>query len=275
MTKGKNAGIEFVVNSNVHIEVLSPQNVIRQTVDKHNKATKRLVGGLLRFIRGEFNTTNKRTNENTIVYADEAKGYIPCYIGFGTGGVKLTSPTEESPAIPDYDPVNRRLPPLTNAWKSEDNKVQYSDTKLNLEITQPTRCAIGVMKVEDDEEFNSYVGDIQQVVFGTDIEPGYYSNIYGITTDVFLTEIGLFAGKDPNDEDLLARVLFKDNDTVLYVRPQDTILVRWTISIIALNELSVADNDIVGNGINIPVGSVIDDTVDYNGTISKEEDANE
>lgn len=276
MTKGKNSGVEFVVDSNVHIEVLSPQNVIRQTVDKHNKATKRLVSGLLRFLRGEFTTTNRRTDETKLIYANAAKTYIPCYIGFGTAGVRLSAGTEETPAMPDYDPVNRRIPPLTDSWKSEENKVQYTDTKLNLEIKEFTRCPIGVMASENTDDFNSYAGDIQQIIFAADVEPGYYSTLYGgVTTDIFITEIGLFAGKDPNDEDLLARVIFKDDDNVLYVRPQDTIIVRWTISIIALNELSATDEIISGSGINIPVGSVIDDTVDYNGTINEEDDTDE
>lgn len=272
MTKGKNAGLEFAVDSNVHIEVISPQNVIRQTVDKHNKATQRLVSGLLRFIRGEFNTTYRRTDETELIYTKQAKNYIPCYIGFGTAGIRLAEPTPENPALPDYDPVNRRNPPLTPEWTSDENRVQYTDTSLALEITTRTRCPIGVLGSEEIDDFNSQVGDIQQIIFAADVGPGYYSDMYGPITDIFITEVGLFASSNTSDENLLARVIFKDDKTVLYVRPQDTIVVRWTVSIIALNEISATDDDISGNDIEIAAGTVIDDTVDYNGTIDDEED---
>lgn len=269
MTKGKNAGLEFAVDSNVHIEIISPQNVIRQTIDKHNKATKRLVSGILRFIRGEFNTTYRRTDEAQIIYAKQAKSYIPCYIGFGTAGVRLTQPVDDTPILPDYDPVNRRIPPLTEEWVSDTNKVQYTDTALQLEITTRTRSPIGVLGSEEIDDFNSQVGDIQQIIFAADIGPGYYSDMYGPVTDIFLTEVGLFASGDVTEENLLARVIFKDDNTVLYVRPQDTIVVRWTVSIIALNEISATDEDISGTDINIDVGTVIDDTADYTGTIDE------
>ena len=89
----KNNALEFAVDSNVHIEVISPQNVILQTLDTHNKATKQLVSGIMRFLRGEFTITGRRTDENSLVYKDQARHYIPCYVGAGTAGIELETVT--------------------------------------------------------------------------------------------------------------------------------------------------------------------------------------
>ncbi len=274
----KNNALEFAVDSNVHIEVISPQNVILQTLDTHNKATKQLVSGIMRFLRGEFTITGRRTDENSLVYKDQARHYIPCYVGAGTAGIELetvTLETGETVTLPKYDPTNRRNPPLTDEWKAEDNKVNYSATKMNLEITSKSRYPISVQVAEENDEYNTMAGDVQQIVFATDIGPGYYSTIYdGVTTDVFLTEIGLYPGNDITKDNLLAEVILKTADDVLYVRPQDTIVIRWTISIIALNDYSSVDEPTTittpDGDIVLESGTIIDDKIPFAGTIQPE-----
>ena len=66
MKNCKRAGIEFGLESNVQIEIIGPDKNIRQSVDVHNKATDRLVSGILKFIKGNFNPTYRRTNVNQI-----------------------------------------------------------------------------------------------------------------------------------------------------------------------------------------------------------------
>lgn len=286
MSRKIKPSMEFVVDTNVHVEVLSPQNVIRQTIDKHNKATKQLVSGLLRFIRGEFNTTYRRANENSVVYSEHAKNYIPCFIGVGTGGIKLVEKELDDGTIievPDYDPTNRRNPPLTPIylngetidWDSVDNKVNYLDTQLYKEVTDKSRYPIGVLQEEEQDEYNTSAGDIQQIIFAADVSPSYYNNIYGgELTDIFITEMGLFASSDPTKEDLLARVVFNSKDTILYVRPQDTIVIKWTISIVALNDFGAVDEETTitteDEDQTLEPGTLIDAEIPYSGTIINE-----
>lgn len=289
MNQCKRPGVEFVVDSNVHIEVMSPQNVITQTVERHNKATKQLVEGLLRFIRGEFNTSYKRTKEKDVVYKSEAKKYIPCYIGVGTGGIRINPTTH----LPDYDTETRRTPPMETLvgsniswWDQDDNFVRFTDKKLYLEETETSRYEIGVLGEDESSDSLSQVGDIEQIILATDIAPGTFNHIYTeadtTTADIFITEIGLFASSVPGTEDLLARTILKNHyneqgevsDTqILYVRPQDTIIIRWTISIIALDDSSFVDDDTdvtIDNGItaDVPAGTAINNTIPYSGPIT-------
>ena len=250
MGKLQRGGLEFGVDSNVHIQVVGPQNVITKTIDVHNKATRQLVSGILRFIQGEFTPSNKR--DSSIIYASQAKKYIPCFIGAGTGGVILTDA-----GIPDYNDPDRYLPKLTPEWMSDDNIVQYTDTKLAKEIDSVSRYDIGVIIENENNEYNSFAGDIQQIVYKTTIKPNYYNDMYNVTADIFITELGLFASNVPNDDSLLARVIFKTPETALYIRPQDTLIIEWVISIIALNDCSQNDeteeqvDDVIANNVTV------------------------
>ena len=73
-------GIEFGLDSNVHIEVVGPNKDIRQTIDVHNKATKRLVSGIMHFIRGEMHPSTRREDVLQISNTFKSQDFIPCYI---------------------------------------------------------------------------------------------------------------------------------------------------------------------------------------------------
>ena len=296
MNQYKEPGIEFVVNSNVHIEIVSPQNVVLQTVDKHNKATRRLVEGILRFVRGEFNTTYRRTDLSEIVYLDQAKNYIPCYINIGTGGIRLNSG-----GFPDVDPDSPRTPPMEEsllgeqipAWDSDENYVKFTDTQLCLEQLVVSREEIKAIAQDETSTNIPQVGDIEQIILSTEVPPGKFNQIYnGETRDIFITELGLYASGVPGEKDLLARVILKnqyaiDPNTeevkptgktqILYVRPQDTILLKWTISIVALDDTSMVDEQTTittDAGIfDVSQGSLINDVIPYNGVIEYVDDS--
>ena len=296
MNQYKEPGIEFVVNSNVHIEIVSPQNVVRQTVDKHNKATRRLVEGILRFVRGEFNTTYRRTDLSEIVYLDQAKNYIPCYINIGTGGIRLNSE-----GFPDVDPDSPRTPPMEESllgeqiptWDSDENYVKFTDTQLCLEQLVVSREEIKAIAQDETSTNLPQVGDIEQIILSTEVPPGKFNQIYnGETGDIFITELGLYASGVPGEKDLLARVILKnqyaiDPNTgevkptgktqILYVRPQDTILLKWTISIVALDDTSMVDEQTTittDAGIfDVSQGSLINDVIPYNGVIEYVDDS--
>lgn len=277
MGKSKNCGLEFVMDCNVHIEVTDAQKVIRQQVDVHNKATKKLIDGLLKFIRGEFNQTFRRYKDVDIAYPGEARKYIPCYINIGTGGIRLieTKPFESSGDntkywVPDVDPANPRKPPLNSYWNEASNYVRFTDVKLELEETKVSRYEIGVVGFDETSDAIPAIGDMEQIIFNTEVPPGWYNSIYisnEYPIDIFVTELGLFASNVPGTNDLLARVILKD-DSVLYVRPQDTIIIKWTISIISLNDSSYIDEDINTADISLKSGTAVNDKIPYSGTIT-------
>lgn len=285
MQKG-NCGLEFVLNSNVHIEVVSPQKVITQQVDIHNKATKKLVDGILKFIRGEFNQTYRRPKDVEISYPGEAKKYIPCYINIGTGGIRLRTETIDNVQyrVPDVDAAKPRVAPVEADWNSSDNYVRFTDLELALEAKMPattndttenivfdkSRYEIGVIGFDETSDSIPAIGDMEQIIFETDIVPGYYNSMYTSSAhplDVFITEIGLFANSQPGTKDLLARVILKE-DSILYVRPQDYILIKWTISLISLNDNSYTDEDINTTNLSLKGGSAVNDKIPYSGTIT-------
>lgn len=277
------AGIEFGLDSNVQIEIIGTNKDIRQSILVHNKATKRLVSGIMHFIRGEMHPSTRRPNVAQIPNTFNSKDFIPCYINIGTGGIRLVGNDREG-YLPDYDPINRRFAPLEPDWDVETNYVRFNDVKLAKEQTRVSRVAIGHIELETDViEVNS-TGDIMQTVFSTTISPGEFNKIYSTkATDIFITEIGLFTSPTPGTEDLLARVIFKNNGEdpnntgapILYVRPQDTIIINWIISIISLNDYNKVDEDSTYTNTEseqetVPAGTLIDDSIPYTGTIEPE-----
>lgn len=268
-------GLEFAIHSNVCVQVIGPNNDIRQEVNIHNKATQQLVRGIMRFIKGELTASNKRPNENEIVYKQDAKKYVPCYINIGTGGIRLKQTS--AGVEPDYGP-DRHTAPVEDWWQADTNYVHFTDIKLEKEQTAVARYPIGVLQLDTDIISVSYQGgDIEQIVLATDVAPGTFKTIYGGIHDIYITELGLFPTSMSGETDLLARVILKNTNNILYVRPQDTIIINWIISIISLNDYSEVDEDSPMTVIDsdhestidqtIPAGTVIDDNIPYDGTI--------
>lgn len=234
MNEHKNANAGFTIESNVHIEIKDTYNNSVRVVDKHNRATQKMVNGILQFLKGNFNTSYRQKNPEMIINSSNAKNFIPCYVGAGTYGIRVGED-----GLPDYDSDNRRNPPI-DSYLSEDY-ASYYDTHLKKEIDSGSRVEIGILD-NNSEEATRYLSsavNCEQFVLWVDVEPSTYTNIaYSRPTDIFITELGLFPTPTPNDDTLLARVVFKDEDDILYVRPQDTILIRWTICILSLTDTS-------------------------------------
>ena len=261
MSSLKNSMAGFSIESNVHIEVRDGCGVIRKTIDKHNKATQQLVSGILQFIKGDFTSSYRRENIAEIKDFNNAKKYIPCYVGAGTYGIKINPST----GLPDYDVDNRRIPPivpeLQDAFGNLDETVSFNDKNLKQEIDIPTREIVKVMdnSTESTESLN-VANDSEQFVLEAEIPPGTYTkNTYPQSTDIFITELGLFPTATPNDGNLLARVVLTKPDEILYVRPQDYIILRWTICIISLGDLS---EYITTTTSGEPVVNLIDSYID-------------
>lgn len=232
----------FALDVNVNIQVLDQTHTVRKEVNKHNRATKQMLEGMLGFLRGSFNTTNRQMDYNAIERVHQARKYIPCYVGAGIYGIKTKD------GLPDYNESNRRIPPLIDGYNEDPlTWSRFTDTHLAQEIDATTRYEIGVLD-EASLEIDNVVADSVQFVLGTDIAPNYFTSAaYGTSTDIFITELGLFSTPIPNDGNLLARVTLHDtydpstgetHNEILYVRPQDTIILRWTICLISLSDLS-------------------------------------
>lgn len=233
----------FDVVNNVYIQVFDKTtNRVKKEVEIHNKATRKMVTGLLRFLCGHFCGTYK----NDVSVYDSAKDYIPCYIGFGYGGTTpnnepISDTVSQNNIISDENKIIR----LNDDWTTT---VDYASTKLVLEIPN----ARSIIRKETDTfstgQKNS--GDMDGIYFYCETPPNYITR----KGSIFLTELGLFADKDSSKEDLLAYVKLgnyvDDEDVlktnVLYVRPVDTIIVKWVITIAAVgadNTLQVLNSD--------------------------------
>ena len=65
----------------------------------------------------------------------------------------------------------------------------------------------------------------------------------------FVTEVGLFSNFEKSENDLLAYVKLSNEKVegmwktdTLYVRPGDTIIITWYITVVAISDLSVVDS---------------------------------
>ena len=250
---------EFSIKTNVDITVENrKRKIIRKQIVKHNKATRQLVTGLLRFMTGNFNASSR----NSKPYYNDTEQYIPCYIGVGDGGVVL-----DENGYPTVD-TETRIPTLASSWNST---APYIAKKLvreffvNTKTNQPTYTGsrTAIRKIGETYTNETTVGDMDTVYFYCEIGPGELNAFYN-NQPVVLTEIGLFGSSIPNTQDLLAYVKL-DNTTdengnvttdTLYVRPEDTVVIKWYITIAAVGE----DSLFAGAEEAVVVTPVIGDT---------------
>lgn len=234
--------------TNVEVQVVDKKRkIVRQVIKKHNKATRQMVTGILRFLMGNFNASTR----NNKPYYTDTEQYIPCYIGVGDGGVVL-----DEEGYPVYD-TETRIPELASDW---NEKVPYTSKKLKREFyvksqagaTLITGSRSPIRKVGNTTQ-STPAGDMDTVYFYCEINPGELNTFYG-GRPVILSELGLFASEIPNTEDLLAYVKLanyqettsrgsvneiSDKTRTLYVRTEDTVIVKWYITIAAIGEDSI------------------------------------
>ena len=226
----------FTILNNVEIQVIDKENKqIIKKVKTHNKATRTMVSGILRFVEGLFTSTN--CNDTPQYSGDVSKNFIPCYFNVGDGGVILDE--NNLPESIGSDDL-QRVPNLIETW---NETVDYTSKNLVREFT-----AIGqrtkIRKQLDTLSNTSPTGDMDSIYFLCEIAPSRLNAQYA-NNAVFVTEIGLFANNIPNKNDLLAYVKlgnYYDEETseiktnALYVRPRDTIVVKWVISVAAIGK---------------------------------------
>lgn len=282
----------FALMNNVEVTVIDKETGhIKKTFTTHNKATRNMVKGLLYFIEGYFTATDLR---DTPLYGnDVSKTFIPCYFGCGDGGVDITTNPETGWEMPE--PINIETPQYPKLLDSWTETVDYLSENLVREFTYrdeyyvTQNCRKKIDKQEDtlydtlsddytkseykSEETGSSLS-MDSLYFHCVIEPDVLNKKYG-GVNVYVTELGLFAGKEKDKNDLLAYVKLNniedDNgnitgSNVLYVTPRDTIIVNWVITIAAIgkdNVLSASikneNNELIVNDIEqIPEGHYIE-----------------
>lgn len=234
---------------NVDIRHINKETgTIKKHIQKHNKATRNMVKGLLRFLEGKFTPTYENAEAE---HGSDAKNYIPCYISLGDGGI--TYGDDGKPVEIHTDEQSVHIPDFSNSnW---DTKVDYNSNSLVREYELLSEHRSKVRKQEDTIDLASApAGDMDTVVLYCEIAPGE------INTDIhdslneryprYVTEIGLFSSPSKRENDLLAYVklgnIVEDDEITgtdtLYVRPGDTVVITWFITIVAMSDISVVDS---------------------------------
>ena len=254
----------FKLISNVEIQVVDrKRNIIRQTIKKHNKATRSMITGLIRFLVGQFNASSI----NSKPYYKDTEQYIPCYIGFGDGGVVLDAITGN----PSYDPETKI--PNMESW---NETVPYTANKLVREFfvvgnsTNGSRARI--RKVTTTLGVDP-AGDMDTIYMYCEVNPGELNSFYA-GSPVILSEIGLFASSIPGTKDLLAYVKlgnYTDEETgdpatrTLYVRSEDTVVVKWYITMVAVGDFNPEESteNIVPNLTTLSMNELTEDDIPF------------
>jgi hypothetical protein len=241
----------FDICTNVDIKLIETDtNIIKKHVVKHNKATRNMIKGILRFLQGRFNNTyvtNSTQQDYDPQYFDDAKNYIPCFISFGDGGITYNSSgkPEEIPS----EQESTHIPQLPDSWNSP---VDYNSKQLIREFTNLSHQRPKIRKQTDTLDLDP-AGDMDTVVLYCEVAPSE------LNTDIvdgqqqpgprFITEVGLFSNYEKTDNDLLAYVKLQNHETegetttdTIYVRPGDTVIITWYITVVAISDISVVDS---------------------------------
>lgn len=241
----------FTLLNNVHITVYdTKRDIIRKEYETHNKVSRNMVTGILRYLSGTFTPTSLN---DVPLNSDAAKPFIPCYFNVGDGGVIIVD------GKPSFKP-DSRAPELEENW---NEAVDYAHTTLNREFfingdgtSSNERQRIGKITTTADE---TNTADMDSIYLYCEVPPGLLNQYYG-NNAVCISELGLFASSIPGTNDLLASIkLANYTDTVtgkletntLYVRPDDTLIVRWVITIAAIGKDSVLKANVADEYGNI------------------------
>ena len=242
----------FDVRSNVEITVMNKKRkIIQKVIKKHNKATRQMVTGILRFLTGQFTPSNL----NLTPYYTDVEQYIPCFIGVGDGGVLF-----DTNGYPAYD-EDTRIPVISSSW---NEIVPYSSTNLQRELFVKTVSGNKVVtgtrsriRKIGTTLTNDPAGDMDTLYLYCEVSPGSLNTFYN-NNPVILTEIGLFSSDIPGTKDLLAYVKLgnyineetnEEETKALFVRPEDTVIIKWYITIAAIGE----DSTFTGNEESVVV----------------------
>ena len=146
-------------------------------------------------------------------------------VGFGCGGIESD---ETGPITVDG---NIRVPSIEPDWNSH---VEYDEDKLVREFNgYGSRPKIASITSSITNQIATI--DMDSIFIKCKLGPDQLSQSFGwsSTSNVFVSEIGLFPTSIVDDTGMLAHVKLAE-DEILFVRPQDTVSITWNISIVAI-----------------------------------------
>lgn len=262
----------FTVTNNVFITVENKKThkTLKQ-VETHNKATRRMVSGMLKFLSGKFNVTNltKDTkNKDINLSVNGSENYIPCYIGFGDGYVKVEeSKGSDDPTIPILDNPSNYVDYISTHLIHEH---EYEDTGTR----SPIKFASTTFDVPETVDENVSFSDMDSIYFYCVVPP---NTINHNLEPAYITEVGLFSNnigynedKGNKPEDLLAYVKLlnyesPDIEQVYSVTGESVTIQADSDSEFFKNkfivpvDITLDDNYVIRNGIilnnNVPCGT--------------------
>lgn len=214
--------MEFGITNNVEIVVKNKKtNKIKKRINVHNKATRNMVEGIMRFLCGNFTETSL---QDSIQYSsDIAEKYIPLYIGFGVGGIK-TKVNNVGQIV--QVPVSESIiaPQLDSMWSSY---VNYGSTKLSKEVYGKREMIKAVTDTFNDLDGKYIiVGDrkneseMDSIMFYCKVEPETLQYALDKNGDrifnsesIFISELGIFSSGDSDRNDMLAHVKLNNYKT--------------------------------------------------------------
>ena len=196
--------LEFGIINNVEISVMNKYtHVIKKTVRTHNKATRNMVEGIMRFLMGHFNATS--LNDKPQYSNDIEKKYIPKYIGFGNGGIVNVE------NITSYY-YGSNAPVLSPSWNSY---VPYNSSKLQREIFDGKKFEVNLITdTFASTKENTYStpeivkrSEMDSMMFFVEILPDDIPRVASSdpVKSFFITEVGLYSSDDSSGK-LLAHV---------------------------------------------------------------------
>lgn len=208
----------LAIENNVTIRTVNKYGKTVRITHAHNKATKSLVKGILRFLSGEFNPTTYNPNLAN-VNINGASPYIPIKLGFGIEGVSFSDRATDQPKLSGVSSVSPTTFNTTSLFVPIDMKVfpspfKFDSTReipfagsdsLGLSLTAYVSPGKLVSKPNGDTDRTYY---IDQTV-GTD-EGWVYYDFFENKYAALFTEIGLYSGNDT----LLARIALTGEVTV-------------------------------------------------------------
>jgi hypothetical protein len=259
------SSLGFAVTNNVYIDVVNKKtNVVSQHVEKHNKATRQMVTGILRFLCGHFTDTTKNDNHQY----DSASKYIPCYAGFGDSNIVLQdgvpAPSSE-PRIPQQVDDNwTEYVPYMSKKLEREFFTNHSKDEFGNDYITPSDSRLEIRDVKTTIE-ETPAGDMDSIYFYIEADTNYLNKYYN-NHAVYISELGLFSGSIPGKDDMLAYVRlhnYIDPDTqqpktnVLYVKPEDTVVIRWVVTIAAIGKDSVLRSTMINEQGDIITNDVI------------------
>ncbi len=242
------SGLPLDMTVNVDIRVSDSKGQLVQRIQKHNKATRNMLEGVVKFLRGEFNDTSLNIG-NVGSNAAFAHCYIPSHIGFGDFGVSYGDHCEFSidyggldhSSVNDtsllreifkanYDGSNRNKKGIQ---KNERLKIQRSTNGSTMSADDYSLVVSSIINYSGD---NFAFFNIKNEKVDNGFDDSKPENVNDTNLYV-ITELGLFSG-DVSDYDakLLARLVL-DPETPLVVTKDSTVVINWVLGVHAIDDM--------------------------------------